>query len=591
MAITRDDVLRALQSVTIDAAGTTLPASGRLSQVVVDPTNRVMFSILIDASEAARFEPIRRAAEGKVLSVPGVSGVFASLTSERGPGMPEQSKAAPIPVAATPPRPGAPPGQGPALPGVRHIVAVASGKGGVGKSTTACNLALALKAQGLKVGLLDADIYGPSVPKLFGLSGKPKVVDNRSMEPMEGYGLKVMSIGFLIEPETAMIWRGPMVQSALTQMLRDVLWGELDVLIVDMPPGTGDAQLTMAQATPLSGAVIVSTPQDLALIDARRGVTMFKKVAVPILGVIENMATFICPNCNHESHIFGHGGARHRGAAPRRAVPRRNTAEHDDPRVVRRRAAGRRGRARRPAGCGLPGDRRQALGESERRVGRPGGAEDRVRIRLVMPPVLGLILAGGLARRMGGGDKVLRTLGGRTLLDRVTERLAPQCAAGIMLSANGDPRRFAGFPGPVLLDGVPDHPGPLAGILAGMDHIAAFHPDIAAMVSVSGDAPFLPHDLVTRLLQGRGGGRIVVAGSGERAHYTVALWPVDLRCDLRLALIERGERRVGAFIGRHGAEVIRWPADPVDPFLNVNTPDDLRAAEALLDGAAARAER
>ncbi|MFK5599104.1 P-loop NTPase [Methylobacterium sp. HMF5984] len=310
MAITRDDVLRALQSVTIDTAGTTLPASGRLSQVVVDPTNRVMFSILIDASEAARFEPIRRSAEGKVLSMPGVSGVFASLTSERGPGMPEQSKAAPVPVNAAPPRPGAPPGQGPALPGVRHIVAVASGKGGVGKSTTACNLALALKAQGLKVGLLDADIYGPSVPKLFGLSGKPKVVDNRSMEPMEGYGLKVMSIGFLIEPETAMIWRGPMVQSALTQMLRDVLWGELDVLIVDMPPGTGDAQLTMAQATPLSGAVIVSTPQDLALIDARRGVTMFKKVAVPILGVIENMATFICPNCNHESHIFGHGGAR-----------------------------------------------------------------------------------------------------------------------------------------------------------------------------------------------------------------------------------------------------------------------------------------
>jgi ATP-binding protein involved in chromosome partitioning len=189
-------------------------------------------------------------------------------------------------------------------------VAVASGKGGVGKSTTACNLALALQAQGLKVGLLDADIYGPSVPKLFGLSGKPTVVDNKAMEPMVGYGLKVMSIGFLIEPETAMIWRGPMVQSAITQMLRDVLWGELDVLLVDMPPGTGDAQLTMAQATPLSGAVIVSTPQDLALIDARRGVTMFKKVAVPILGVIENMATFVCPNCGHASHIFGHGGAR-----------------------------------------------------------------------------------------------------------------------------------------------------------------------------------------------------------------------------------------------------------------------------------------
>lgn len=196
------------------------------------------------------------------------------------------------------------------IPGVKNIIAVASGKGGVGKSTTACNLALALSAQGLKVGLLDADIYGPSVPKLFGLSGKPKVIEERLLAPMDGYGIKVMSIGFLIEPETAMIWRGPMVQSAITQMLREVAWGELDILVVDMPPGTGDAQLTMAQATPLSGAVIVSTPQDLALIDARRGVTMFRKVAVPILGVIENMATFVCPNCGHSSHIFGHGGAR-----------------------------------------------------------------------------------------------------------------------------------------------------------------------------------------------------------------------------------------------------------------------------------------
>ena len=306
MAITRDDVITALASVTVDAAGTTLPGSGRLSQVVVDPTGRVMFSILIDPSEAERFEPVRRQAEGRALSMPGVTSVFASLTSERGPG-------APPPQA---PRqsggPGAPPSprSGPALPGVRHIVAVASGKGGVGKSTTACNLALALHAQGLKVGVLDADIYGPSMPKLLGLSGKPRVIEDRLLEPLEGFGLKVMSIGFLIDADTAMIWRGPMVQSAITQMLREVSWGELDVLIVDMPPGTGDAQLTMAQATPLSGSVIVSTPQDLALIDARRGVAMFRKVQVPILGVIENMATFVCPNCGHTSHIFGHGGAR-----------------------------------------------------------------------------------------------------------------------------------------------------------------------------------------------------------------------------------------------------------------------------------------
>ncbi|WP_375408171.1 P-loop NTPase [uncultured Methylobacterium sp.] len=315
MVMTRDDVLKALSAVTVDAGGTTLSASGRLSQVVVDPTNRVMFSILIDPSEAERFEPIRRQAEGTVLAIPGVSGVFASLTSERGPNQPASAQAPSPPAAGR----AAPPRTGPALPGVRHIVAVASGKGGVGKSTTACNLALALSAQGLKVGLLDADIYGPSVPKLFGLSGKPRVIEERLLAPMDGYGIKVMSIGFLIEPETAMIWRGPMVQSAITQMLREVAWGELDILVVDMPPGTGDAQLTMAQATPLSGAVIVSTPQDLALIDARRGVTMFRKVAVPILGVIENMATFVCPNCGHASHIFGHGGAR--AEAERLGVP------------------------------------------------------------------------------------------------------------------------------------------------------------------------------------------------------------------------------------------------------------------------------
>ncbi|MEH3120008.1 MAG: Mrp/NBP35 family ATP-binding protein [Methylorubrum populi] len=324
MAITRDDVLKALSTVTVDRGGTTLPGSGRLSQVVIDPGDRVMFSILIDPSEAERFEPVRREAEGRVLAIPGVSSVLASLTAERGPATPGPATPGPAPGAprrsggpAAPPRQGD--AQGNALPGVRHIVAVASGKGGVGKSTTACNLALALSAQGLRVGLLDADIYGPSVPKLLGLSGKPRVIEGKVLEPMQAYGLKAMSIGFLIEPESAMIWRGPMVQSAITQMLRDVAWGELDVLVVDMPPGTGDAQLTMAQATPLSGAVIVSTPQDLALIDARRGVTMFRKVSVPILGVIENMATFICPTCGAASAIFGHGGARQE--AQRLGVP------------------------------------------------------------------------------------------------------------------------------------------------------------------------------------------------------------------------------------------------------------------------------
>ena len=196
------------------------------------------------------------------------------------------------------------------IPGIKHVVAVASGKGGVGKSTTSCNLALGFAALGLKVGILDADIYGPSQPKLFGLRGKPRLIGTRTLEPMERFGVKVMSIGFLVEEDLAMIWRGPMVISAITQMLREVAWGDLDVLVVDLPPGTGDASLTMAQQTPLAGAVIVSTPQDIALIDTRRGIAMFRKVNVPLLGVIENMSSFCCPDCGHVSPIFGHGGAR-----------------------------------------------------------------------------------------------------------------------------------------------------------------------------------------------------------------------------------------------------------------------------------------
>ncbi len=205
------------------------------------------------------------------------------------------------------------------MPGVKSIIAVASGKGGVGKSTTAVNLALALKANGMKVGVLDADIYGPSMPRLLGVKGRPQTVDGKVLKPMEGHGLAVMSMGFLVDEETPMIWRGPMVMQALTQMLREVAWGELDVLVVDMPPGTGDAQLTMAQAVPLAGAVIVSTPQDLALIDARKGLNMFRKVDVPVFGIVENMSYFIAPDTGKRYDIFGHGGAK--AEAERLGVP------------------------------------------------------------------------------------------------------------------------------------------------------------------------------------------------------------------------------------------------------------------------------
>ena len=200
------------------------------------------------------------------------------------------------------------------LAGVKNIVAVASGKGGVGKSTTAVNLALALAAEGAKVGLLDADIYGPSQPMMMGISGKPESRDGKTMEPLTNYGVQVMSIGFLVEPDQAMIWRGPMATQALDQLLRQTHWQDLDYLIVDMPPGTGDIQLSLSQRVPITGAVIVTTPQDIALLDAKKGIQMFEKVGVPILGIVENMAVHICTNCGHAEHIFGEGGGQRMAA-------------------------------------------------------------------------------------------------------------------------------------------------------------------------------------------------------------------------------------------------------------------------------------
>ena len=252
-------------------------------------------------------------------AIPGVTVAMIALTAERKPGSaapPPPHRHAPGVPPVSSHRPPQSPVRSPMskqaeIPGIAAVIAVASGKGGVGKSTTALNLALGLRDLGLRVGLLDADIYGPSVPRLTGIREKPQLNDDKKMIPIVRFGLAIMSIGFLVEEDTAMIWRGPMVMSAITQMLRDVAWGTLDVLVVDMPPGTGDAQLTLAQNVPLKGAVIISTPQDLSLIDARRGLAMFKKVNVPVLGIVENMSYFQCPHCGTRSDIFGHGGARH----------------------------------------------------------------------------------------------------------------------------------------------------------------------------------------------------------------------------------------------------------------------------------------
>jgi ATP-binding protein involved in chromosome partitioning len=305
--VTQDLIREKLASIPGPDRKTPLPQSGALTDILING-GKVTFAIRVDAAQSASLEPLRRAAEEAVRALPGVESVIVALTAERASGGPMTSPVAPPREAG--PRATAARGRA-GVPGVKHIVAVASGKGGVGKSTLAANLALGLSRLDLAVGVLDADIYGPSMPRLFGLKDKPELVAGKRMRPLEAFGLKVMSIGFLVEEETAMIWRGPMVVSALQQMLREVVWGDLDVLVVDMPPGTGDAQLTMAQSVPLAGAVIVSTPQDLALIDARRGIAMFKRVDVPVLGIVENMSTFICPHCGKRSDIFGHGGARH----------------------------------------------------------------------------------------------------------------------------------------------------------------------------------------------------------------------------------------------------------------------------------------
>ncbi|HEY4983107.1 MAG TPA: Mrp/NBP35 family ATP-binding protein [Pseudolabrys sp.] len=321
MAVTKEQVLAALAKVPAPG-GAALPDARVLSDIVVSD-GKVFFSLTVDADAVKTWEPVRKTAEEAVRAIPGVQSALVALTAERAAGSAAARGPQPAHVATQPraahahahPADKVQPG----IPGVDAVIAVASGKGGVGKSTTAVNLALGLRDLGLKVGMLDADIYGPSLPKLLAIKEKPQTIGGNRLKPIERYGLTVMSIGFLIDEETPMIWRGPMVMSAITQMLREVEWGKLDIMVVDMPPGTGDAQLTMAQQVPLKGAVIVSTPQDLALIDARRGVAMFKRVNVPVLGVVENMSYFLCPSCGTRSDIFSHGGARHE--AERLGVP------------------------------------------------------------------------------------------------------------------------------------------------------------------------------------------------------------------------------------------------------------------------------
>jgi ATP-binding protein involved in chromosome partitioning len=323
--ILKQHVLDALKHVKGPNLSDDIVSLGLVSEIIIRG-GKVYFAISVDPAQASELEALRRAAEQAVKDVPGVEAVAVTLTADREAGTPPGGGNGAGGRTQQPP--GSPVARGAAqaarhrtgaIQGVANIIAVASGKGGVGKSTTAVNIALGLQARGLKVGVLDADIYGPSMPRLLGIKGRPQQLAGDKLAPMEAYGLKVMSMGFLVDEETPMIWRGPMVMSALSQMLKDVAWGELDVLVVDMPPGTGDAQLTMAQQVPLAGAIIVSTPQDLALIDARKGLNMFRKVDVPVLGIVENMSTFVCPHCGSATDIFAHGGAQ--SEAKRLGVP------------------------------------------------------------------------------------------------------------------------------------------------------------------------------------------------------------------------------------------------------------------------------
>ena len=298
MTASREAVLTALKTVTDPATGTDIVASGVMRALNVDDAGAVRFVMEIPPAQAAAYGEAKAHAEAALAKVDGVSKVSIVLTGHSEKAPPPDFKSTRKAEPSGPQK----------IPGVNHIIAVASGKGGVGKSTVSANLACALAAQGRRVGLLDADVYGPSQPRMLGVSGRPASPDGKTILPMRNHGVTMMSIGLMTNEDQAVVWRGPMLMGALQQMMTQVQWGALDVLIVDLPPGTGDVQMTLAQKAHVDGAVIVSTPQDVALIDARKGIDMFNQLKVPILGMIENMSTHICTNCGHEEHVFGHGG-------------------------------------------------------------------------------------------------------------------------------------------------------------------------------------------------------------------------------------------------------------------------------------------
>lgn len=300
MSATRDDVLAALRGIKDPFSGKDLVAADLVRALTVE-NGEIRFVMEVEQQQGVAMEPVRLAAVEALEKLPGISKVSALLTAHSQQKPPPDLKVGRHPTTQSGPQ---------KVPGVDAIIAVASGKGGVGKSTVSANLAVALVAEGLRVGLLDADVYGPSQPRMLGISGRPASPDGKTILPLRNHGVTAMSIGLMVKEDEAIVWRGPMLMGALQQMLGQVQWGQLDVLIVDLPPGTGDVQMTLSQKAEVTGAIVVSTPQDIALLDARKAINMFDKLGTPVLGLIENMSTYVCPECGHEAHLFGHGGAR-----------------------------------------------------------------------------------------------------------------------------------------------------------------------------------------------------------------------------------------------------------------------------------------